>query len=824
MADFNLQGWEEAAPTPPPPTEPMKPAILQQEPIPLPPPGPNWPLRANPQRQAEWLAKQPKLEFPDASDFTYAMVSKGLSGGERAKILGAYSLTSDPQALQDIFTKKDGAFAIDGAQRATDKYGQPMIVLKNGTRYYLNKPGASGADDINAAPQMIAFAATEGLGNLALNAVTRGTAGTLARVATGAAVAGGTEAAREKAAQALGSQQPMSAWDIAISAALGGGGQGAASAFRSRWRPGASMLLPNGNWTPEATDLLRSLNLDPAAFNGTSRQRINSVAQAMPPQAAQPRAALRDVAAQVRDDQLSADIAPRPPVPGQPDFGGTRSTAGQRRANFDRTQGNVEDRLIKGSGGDANKETMDEFTIRQRQRIMDNAEAMTGGVDDASAGTRIGNAWRQARGTARQAYQQLYDTFDSLNPRGAVLSDDARRSLSDLGTQALDAANIRTTSDMVKTAEALRTVNALGVNPRPNLMQAMTGTAEAPRIVTVADLERVRKELGNMTSTDPSDRLGVRTILRALDDRIDAINQMPGAVNGPNADRLIPAWRDAIAARRDFGQRFELNPDRVGQGTASTFEKMGTRDNPSPEQITQWVLGSKGVPDAAGPNGLDMVNALRGAAPDTIAPLRQAYVARVMEPASVTVPRELNLPQLRKNLTKAINDFELAGPSLAKEMLTNQQAVQLRALRSHIDDIIASNRAYPSSGTAERSLRQSKDLGQWLQKEAPWLAAIVTSAGTGLGAGSLTTLGSLAGLGAGAALGGAASLGGKALTHVLNRRLLNRAIGPVIRPGPTVRSGAAALAGAPAAAGQAFPPGPRVGGGLDLNGLLEEPQ
>lgn len=765
------------------------------------------PLRGRPEqvKAAEAGKASARTEFNDIPDFSSAIVRKGVPAGMRAAVTAFYSLTSDPHALRDMLVKHYGI------QAADDHFGNPMVKY-DGSWFYLNKPGVSPADLLNAGPQAALFAGTGGVANAATNLATRGAASLLTRGLVQAGTQGATELARQGATRAAGSQQPLSGTDAAIAAALGGAGESVVGLFRQAVRPGVSMLDRAGNWTPEAERTLRSLDLDPAGFTQNSRVRLNGIVRALP--ASTGDAGLRDAAAAVRDQNL-----------------GLRSTAGQRRGRFDRAQGDTEDAMSKGTmpgAPDSVKERMDSFAVDQRRRVMDNATGV-GPMTDAAGGTHIYDAFNRAHATSQARVQSAYGAFDATNPQAALLSPQAAGSLRGTVDAALDAGRIRNVGvDMPKTGQAVAMVRRFETpNAAPPGANPPTIGMAPPHIVTVSELEGLRRDLSTLADTaspEGGDQRGVRFIIRELDRRIDALNAMPNAIQG--SQQAIPAWRAAIAARRQHGADFEPDPEQVGQGVAGSFDKLAGRDQPSPEQVAKWVLGPDGVPTAGGQLGLSMVRQLRQASPAVLAPMRQTYLGRIMEPVMVEGPRDANLAKLSRNLKTAIEDYTAQGDTLANTLLTPAEVADLRALRSHIEDIQKGKAAYPDSGTAGRLARRDKGLLSWLERNAPWLGASMTGIGSIGGFGAHMAEAPVAAVGALAGLGGAglATVGIKGGVAAARRAAANRAVNRALAPwGPNMRP--------PATAGGAGSSAAGAGTGLLLPslggrpaGLLDEEQ
>lgn len=721
----------------------------------------------------------------DAPDFIAAAASDPkMPAADRAKLLSFYSLTSDPEDLHDLV-----AAHIGGVEMAHDDKGQ-LGVKYNGKFYYLNQKDISSGD----MPNFVGTAAVAGGAGAATNVGLKAVAAPLlAKAIVGGAVQGGVEAARQGAVQAAGGQQPLNWTNIGIASLLGAGGEaiGAPIArnaiknqvgayFRQIWKPGASMLDQAGNFTPEAEATIKRLGYDPGAYSQKARTDLDSLVRATGPNPAD--ADVRQIASKVRDESL-----------------GLKSTVAQARGDFDKAAGSA-DNVLRSKPGEA-QQHMADFTREQRQGIIDQGKTTAGDVQSVpQANYQGGNVATQeflkAEAQSAENVRAAYKIFDEGSPEKTLVHPDQAKTLTGMGTKALNDAHIELNEATPNARSAQALVDQLGATPPQLPMGGMTGIQPEAPPVTAKTIESTRRRLSNLAATaeTAADKKAMSVIIDAYDQRINGLMNTPSAIEGDTS--LLPAWRRAITLRANHGALFTPKSQDIGQA-ANIMKKLSTEDNPDPQQVAKWIMGTEGVPDAAtSPAGTRIITQLSKAAPETLPPLKQMYMARIFKGALVDQPRDVDISNLKNNLDKAIKDWDAGPDTMARQLLSPDEVTRLRGFRDHIKDIANNMASYPSSGTTERKLAVDKG-PNWLRKAAPemwkWL---VTGAGLGGAAeGGAAAVGEgvgIPGLGAGggALVGAVASGGARALEAALEaqaeRSALRKArsMAPDVMPAP----------------------------------------
>ena len=146
---------------------------------------------------ANWFTGSKSTEFPDMPAFAPTNILspayEGQGVGTRLKVLAGAMLTPDLKTQSDIILNQ-----IPGSSMASDKFGNPIIVMPDGKTFYLNKPGADIEDVTQLTSQILQYAPGAG-------AITKTFAGSLLKrsLAQGA-YGGGVSMAQDTAAIPLG--------------------------------------------------------------------------------------------------------------------------------------------------------------------------------------------------------------------------------------------------------------------------------------------------------------------------------------------------------------------------------------------------------------------------------------------------------------------------------------------------------------------------------------------------------------------------------------------------------------------------------------------
>ena len=106
---------------------------------------------------ANWFTGSKSTEFPDMPAFAPTNILspsyEGQGVGTRLKVLAGAMLTPDLKTQSDIILNQ-----IPGSSMASDKFGNPIIVMPDGKTFYLNKPGADIEDITQLTSQILQYA------------------------------------------------------------------------------------------------------------------------------------------------------------------------------------------------------------------------------------------------------------------------------------------------------------------------------------------------------------------------------------------------------------------------------------------------------------------------------------------------------------------------------------------------------------------------------------------------------------------------------------------------------------------------------------------
>lgn len=224
------------------------------------------------QTVANWFTGSKSTEFPEMQAFAPTNILspayEGQGIGTRLKILTGAMLTPDLKTQSDIILNQ-----IPGSSMASDKFGNPIVVMPDGKTFYLNKPGADIEDITQLTSQILQYAPGAGY-------ATKTFAGDLLKRALAqGAVGAGVSMGQDIAAMPLGGEG-VSYGKAAISAAIPFATEitltPAVNAFFNKFGKNKEFFTVDLNGTPTLTEKgisaaraagIDVTNLDKAALN-----------------------------------------------------------------------------------------------------------------------------------------------------------------------------------------------------------------------------------------------------------------------------------------------------------------------------------------------------------------------------------------------------------------------------------------------------------------------------------------------------------------------------------------------------------------------------
>lgn len=481
---------------------------------------------------------------------------------ERDKIGAALAITPDVKAQADIAVEALNAkprglsdLIAPPASQRLDKFGNPIITFK-GKDYYVNRPGASGADAATTMGQIAMYTPATRVGMAA---------GPLLGTALAAGGAAGTSVASDAAAQAMGSEQPVDLQRAAVAAAGGAAERLAGPLFDRvatflRARFGADEIIDRatGQLTPRARAALQEAGIDPASIGDDFADQFARRAREM-----------------ADDPVMAARVAEAEslPVP-------VRMTQGQASGLPDEQM--FENLAEKGSYGPQARDVLRGARAETREGLAGNVAAIQqrlGGGQAAVAqpgqgAQRAQTALSGMRGAEKQAVDEAYD---------AARASSAAIPPQPVGETAA-AARARVTGDhdllgLPRTTRLLDQLDELTALPE--------GATEAPD-VAVRRLFDWRKRATSAKATGGEEAVALGKAIREVDAFL-ARAADEALVSGDEAS--IGLFRDAIRRYRDFASRFK-GGDLIEKLT-SLDQRSGARQLVvPPDQAANVVFGS----------------------------------------------------------------------------------------------------------------------------------------------------------------------------------------------------------------------------------------
>lgn len=538
-----------------------------------------------------------------------------------------------------------------GSRMDQDANGNPVVVTRDGKRFYVNVPGLEKDDVLrfggNVASYTPAGRWAGGFSNLA---------GRAAAMSAGAA---GTNTAGQLAAR-----DEVDPGEIATVGLLGAGGELAI--------PAAAVVLRS---------LKRALGREPSAVEAALELSKHGVE----PVSLQGRSPLvmRSLADEAQAGANPAALA------GDAEFG-FRYTQGQKTG--DHAQLSREEMLRQGQGPAADQ--LRGVEAANRATLQSNVTDMTQRF--AGSGPRPSSpveAFERTQGIVqRQA--------DDLSTRVDAAYTKAREGMSGrvkpTSMQALPARLKKALGETMvdpkltpATSSVLERINGkIAVMNRPGAQNAMArdlGAIETERRVVNSAIDG---------ATNPTDKRALMLVKRELDNWID-----DSYAEVLSTDKLIPL-KEARELRADFGRRFE------GRGTDAAMDNFIEQLVKGGKSADELVNVAFGMTQVSKPAAARFVRRIKVAIGDNAEAMNGLRAAHFMKLTTAKNGEPLGMQAIRNNILGT----ERNAPATVRELYTDAEWNQLKRLASALGPMIPKGDFARSSGTAERLARMTASM------------------------------------------------------------------------------------------------------------------
>lgn len=622
-----------------------------------------------------------RTEFPNAPEFITA--APGALQGIR--LAAGYLTSAEPDQMVGIIRR-----ALPEAEISRDRFGNPMVRWQ-GTNYYINQPGVSGADMFKLVGDIAAFGRLSRLVSMIPNIV--------GRVAGGAAAGAGISAGQDVAASLLGSEEGVSGSRAAISAGLGGATEAlvpavsALSRTISRMANTPTLMDATGNLTASGQVVFRTAGLNPADY---TRDQIGEI--------------VRMAASAGRGAQAQATAATGAArAVRQGEFGIPR-TVGQRTG--DQAQINLEDTLRHGGMGPGAQGTMSAFDAAQRgavdaagERVRTSLTGQPAARSEEEIGTALRDRLQSREGAAERRVQSAYNRAGAFGDNAAggsplLLEIGPRNSLRSAATTALQ-----------------DTLIDPAVTPGASAILRQVEQLEQAGGITIGQLEILRRQIRGAANAGTPDGRALGNLRRALDGWADDAIQR-GLFAGDEG--VLEALKGARSARAAYGRLFEPDtaPQRVGQMLTTALQ-----ENRTGQELFNAIFGAGSLGST---NGTQAALAhLRTVFPGEHNPmflaLREGAIQRIfggMRPAE-----QSSMLAIAQRMDDALTG---RGQAVIEGLFNESERALMRRYSTELREIANLSRTQNPSGTA---YKMSQIVGQLTR------LAIGEGLGQALGAG-----------------------------------------------------------------------------------------
>jgi hypothetical protein len=525
------------------------------------------------------------------------------AGGTAARM----SLGANDAAKLDIYKemRRAGGDPLKDGQSGYDQYGNAYVV-KDGKRLYLNAPGITGQDFVDAGTGTVFMAPASRFLGAVGNSL-----GLMGRTIGSGAGAGIGSVTQDAAAATMGSQQGIDKTRAGVATGLGFLGELAApilSGIVNKFRQAPQLANEAGELTIAGQQFFRDLGFDPAEV---TRDMVAEL-QRRATRNANPQA----VAA-------SAEAASLPvPVP---------LTRGMQTLKA--SDQLFENNAIAGAYGDAARAPIQAAHSAATNALNANIDAIAGRLNPAGGGTPVQasmDAQRRLSAIESQAKGRVDDLYANARQTSAGI---AGRDLNEM------AYNVRLSTDVSPDVAPV-------AHKVINTLESKAGSGDAT--IMLKEVFQARKDLSALRSANSPDAVAAGNAVRRIDEELNRLLERDLIAGNPAA---VEVWREAIRRAR---QRFNIFQDgRIVQRL--------TDGSLPPDKAVNLIFGSgKVFGQGVAVRDLVKMRRLLGAESAEWAQLREAAWIKLSEKAFGQVQpdgtRKLIGNAFAKSLNKEMNE------------------------------------------------------------------------------------------------------------------------------------------------------------------------
>jgi len=570
---------------------------------------------------------------------------------------GVGSLAMLGASAKDMFGSRQGAAEYlaekSGGTLGADADGEPIVMLKDGTRYRLNDQGLDMSDIANVAGNVGAFFTPAKLLSSFGRAKNVGLAG---RAGLQAAGAGATDVAL----QAGFDRGRIDPFRTAAATVGGGAGEVAGTALGAVVSKVGQVVRGSGSNARAAATMA-----DKAGLNNPTPEQLATLTRGM--------------------EEVRAGADPRA-ILGNAEFG-FNYTKGQRMSEGAAKFAQLSREEVLRQAPGANQAFLSAQTTNAAQ--LDDALTRIG----AGFGGRPGATPAElAQGAASRVTQQADELGSRITEAYAKAGEGARAAISSDSVRSLPLRLQQAVADFAPnpatTPAAARTLDQVKAATDSILS---SGQGANVRGVTLKALETQRRILNNNVNaaTNNADRAAMVKIKREFDGWLDEAVDTTLVSGDPQS---LAAMKEARGLRAEFARRFEggSDSDKFIGGLLD-----GTR---TPEELVNIALGAGQVSKTGGARFIERLRVASGNDPEVIGNLRAAHFLRL---TSGNDGKALDMGQIVRN----VNTTQYSNASIVKALYSPDEWAQIRRLAFSLQPLVAKGDFAKSSGSTERLVR-----------------------------------------------------------------------------------------------------------------------
>ncbi len=544
------------------------------------------------------------VEFPDLPEFsstigldTTDMGPEGsTSMGDAARRLAAYTTGLTRKEQAQIIK------GIPGASMSRDKFDNPIVRYRD-ERFYVNKPGATGADLTTFFATVVSFMPFGKLARIVQGAVG---GGRVAGVAAMASAGAGQQIALDVTGKELGADQNLSASRTAISALGAGSGEflgQALSRALSSYKLGNEVrrllggdrayVNKDGKLSDTARQTMKAMGVDADAVQADIAKQVLQVARG-------------GGTRETRENIASA-------LPLENEFGVTLRQ-GQRIAGADPTVARTEEilqagddkaaALIRGDGPNPSPASIEGQRQAAVAALRETQERVTGVpnvADDIARGTNIVDDLAVGLQTGREAAKSAEKAaWDKASPAmdAVQVLDDGLKILKFYMSQGIKRENFGGVITAKNTPETFETLKYISGQISMHQRHAANAKASSSS-VSMRQIENMRRTIGaslDKKGLSNTDMKGLVILKNNFDEWVDDVFSTALVKGNPKALDLL---KQARGATRAYNARY----------TADRTIETISRESLDPRTVVQalGIMNAKGF----GPNALKVVKHIK---------------------------------------------------------------------------------------------------------------------------------------------------------------------------------------------------------------------